>query len=241
MTSLQLERLETEVEPESSAPPLPYQGSQLQPNQMPTYHATMPQASPNPPLYVPPLDQSQPPIPPPDQQPGVPPPAPVQGVIESVVNGVEGVGREIGAALGLNHNQPGYPPPATNPAPYQPAVAPKPDPRYEQPYQPPYLQPYPRTSYAIPYRKPSTAFLLELLGYVGFLGIGHIYAGNVIGGILMLLFGWALVGIAYVVLSILSLGLGFIVLLPVLLAVPIISGVWAYRIAQANNRRTHAA
>ncbi len=236
MSSLQLERPETEVEPQSSAPPLPYQGSQLQPNQMPPYHTLRPQSSPNP-LYAPPIGQPQPPVPQADQQPGVPPTDPVQGAIESVVNGVEEVGREIGAALGLNHNQPGYSPPATNPAPYQPAVAPQTDPRNVQPYQPHYLQPYPLTGYAIPYHKPSTAFLLELLGYVGFLGIGHIYAGNVIGGLLMLVFGWALVGIVYTILSILSLGLGFIILLPVLLAVPIISGVWAYRIATANNRR----
>jgi hypothetical protein len=236
MSNLQLERLETEVKPESSAPPLPYQGSQLQPNQMTLYHAAQPQPTPNPPPYAPPIGQPQPPVPQADQQPGVPPPDPVQGAIESVVNGVEEVSREIGAALGLNPNQPGNPPPATNPAPYQPAVAPKTNPRYEQPYQPPYpgsddqlvppsRQPYPQTGYTIPYRTPSTAFLLELLGYVGFLGIGHLYAGNVIGGLLMLVFGWTLVGIAYVVLSILSLGLGFIILLPVLLAVPIISGV----------------
>ncbi len=235
MTNVLLERLDTEVESQSSATPLPYQGSQLQPNQMPMYHVMMPQSSPNP-LYAPPIDQPQPPVPHAEQQPGVPPTNPVQGAIESVVNGVEGVGREIGAALGLNRYQPGYPPPTTNPALYQPAVAPQTDPRNEQPYQPPYLQPYPLTGYIIPYRKPSTAFLLELLGYVGFLGIGHIYAGNMIGGILLLVFGWALVGIVYTVLSILSLGLGFIVLLPVLLAVPIISGVWAYRTAQANNR-----
>lgn len=237
MTNVLLERLETEVEPQSSAPPLPYQGSQLQPSQMPIYHVMMPQSSPNPSPYAPPTDQPQPSVPQADQQPGVPPPDPIQGAIESVVNGVEDVGREIGTALGLNHNQPGYPPPATSLAPYQPAVAPKTDPRNEQLYQQSYRPQYPQTGYAIPYHKPSTAFLLELLGYVGFLGIGHIYAGNVIGGILMLIFGWALVGIVYTILSILSLGIGFIVLLPVLLAVPIISGVWAYRIAQTSNRR----
>ncbi|PZR94782.1 MAG: hypothetical protein DLM69_12195 [Candidatus Chloroheliales bacterium] len=62
----------------------------------------------------------------------------------------------------------------------------------------------------------------------------------VIGGILLLVFGWALVGLAYTVLGILSLGLGFIVLLG-RRAMPIDSGVWAYRTTDANNRRTHAA
>ncbi len=223
MSSQQLERPETEVKPKASAPPLPYQGSQLQPNQMTLHRPAQHQSTTNPPPYQPPMNPQQPPAQQPDQQLGVPQPDPIQGAIENVVSGVEGVGREIGKALGLNHNQPVYPQqPATNPPPYQPPVS-------QQPYQ--------QEGYIIPYRTPSTAFLLELLGYVGFLGIGHIYAGNVIGGILLLLFGWTLVGIGYVVLSILSLGFGFIILLPVLLAMPIISGVWAYRIAAANNRR----
>jgi hypothetical protein len=235
MSSLQLERLETEVKPASNAPSLPYQGSQLEPNQMPLYHAATPQPTTNPPSFVPTQNPTQPTVPPTYPPVGIPQSDPIQGAIEDMVSGVEGMGREIGAALGLNRNQPSY--------------TQQPEPRYAQHYQPPYPQPdyqiappiqqqtYQQGSYTLPYRTPSTAFLLELLGYGGFLGIGHIYAGNVIGGILMLVFGWALVGLAYVILSILSLGLGFIILLPVLLAVPIISGVWAYRIAEANNRR----
>ncbi len=107
---------------------------------------------------------------------------------------------------------------------------PVPDPQYQQmPFQP---QPYG----PLPAKDPNIAFLLELIGYLGFLGIGHIYAGNVVGGILMLIFGWFVVGSAGFLFTVLTLGIGVCVALPVLALVPIASGLWAKSIAQQNNR-----
>lgn len=71
------------------------------PNQQPPYQQQPPQQQP----------YQQPQQPPYQQQPGVAQPSSMQGAIENMVSGVERVGREIGAAIGLNRNaQPGYPP-----------------------------------------------------------------------------------------------------------------------------------
>ncbi len=129
----------------------------------------------------------------------------------------------------------GQPQPTAQPLPdYQKQEATYPQPtQIQQAYQQPQ---YGQQLYVRPRRDPNLAFLLELLGYVGFLGIGHLYAGNILGGIILLLFGWGIVGFAFVVAGILSLGLGFCLLLPVLAAVPIISGLWAKSIAERHNR-----
>ncbi len=129
---------------------------------------------------------------------------------------------------GNQQPQPGFPQPDQK----QQAGYPQPI-NIQQAYQQPQ---YGQQISARPRRDPNVAFLLELLGYVGFLGFGHIYAGNFIGGIILLLFGWGIVGFAFVVAGILSLGLGFCLLLPVLAAVPLLSGFWARSIAIRNNR-----
>ncbi len=128
----------------------------------------------------------------------------------------------------------------------------QPQPGFQQPdyqkqaaYPPPnpiqqaYQQPqYGQQAYVRPLRNPNLAFLLELLGYVGFLGIGHLYAGNIIGGAILLLFGWGIAIFLFkigVILSIFTLGLGLCLIVPLFLAVPLISGFWARRIANRNN------
>ena len=40
------------------------------------------------------------------------------------------------------------------------------------------------------YKSPSTGLLLELIGWLGFLGIGHIWAGKTIRGILLMIGYW---------------------------------------------------
>src|SRR6476661_6204280 len=71
-------------------------------------------------------------------------------------------------------------------------------------------------------RDPTIALLLELLGYVGFLGIGHIYAGRVGRGI-ALLFAWWAYWCVTVLLFIVLIGFCFALLG---LAVPLLSGFW---------------
>lgn len=139
--------------------------------------------------------------------------------------------------------QPGYPQsdqPKPQPS-YPPAEQAKPQPGYpplmniQQAYRPQYGQ----STSVRPYRDPNIAFLLELLGYFGFLGFGHIYAGNIIGGILLLLFGWGIAGFLFAVgafLSIFTLGLGLCLIVPLFLAVPLISGFFARSYALRNNQ-----
>jgi TM2 domain-containing membrane protein YozV len=72
-------------------------------------------------------------------------------------------------------------------------------------------------------RKDSTvALLLELIGYAGFLGIGHIYAGRTSRGIALLVGGFIYL-IASAVLTIVLVGICMFV---AWLAVPILSGLW---------------
>ncbi len=108
------------------------------------------------------------------------------------------------------------------------------------PIQQAYQQPqYGQQVSARPLRNPNLAFLLELLGYVGFLGIGHLYAGNIIGGGILLLFGWSIAAFLFKIgalLSIFTLGLGLCLIVPLFLAVPLISGIFARGIAIRNNR-----
>jgi len=73
-----------------------------------------------------------------------------------------------------------------------------------------------------PQRDPTIALLLELLGYIGFLGIGHIYAGRTTRGVLLML-GWWCYWAVTAVLMIVLVGFCFALLG---LAGPIASGLW---------------
>jgi hypothetical protein len=111
-------------------------------------------------------------------------------------------------------------PPQQQP-PYQP-------PAYGQgPFgQPPYGQPpYGQPSYGQPPKDPTVGLLLELIGFVGFLGIGWIWAGETATGVALLV-GWLIfLPIYYVICFFLMfIVIGFC-LLPLPLLVPIISGV----------------
>lgn len=83
----------------------------------------------------------------------------------------------------------------------------------------------------VPPRNPTVAFLLELLGIVGFLGIGHIYSGHTGRGIALLLGWWAYLLISGVLTIIL---VGFCMLVAVLI-VPPLSGFWIMRNVERSN------
>jgi hypothetical protein len=85
-------------------------------------------------------------------------------------------------------------------------------------------------------RDSTVALLLELIGYLGFLGIGHIYAGRTNRGI-GLLIGWILYNILLVTLilpavalgSVFTCGLGCLLFIPIILfylGAPVGSGLW---------------
>lgn len=79
---------------------------------------------------------------------------------------------------------------------------------------------------AQPQRDPTLALLLELIGYAGVLGIGHMYAGRTGRGVALLL-GWifygAIAAVFFVTLVGAPLACLMLLLWPV---VPIISGFW---------------
>jgi hypothetical protein len=88
---------------------------------------------------------------------------------------------------------------------------------YPQPSQPPYAQ-----YAAVPPKDPVVGLLLELLGYFGFLGIGHIWAGKTTRGVALLLGYWA-----YIVISgVLTIVLVGCVMLLATLVIPLISGFY---------------
>lgn len=74
-------------------------------------------------------------------------------------------------------------------------------------------------------KNPNIAMALELAGYVGFLGIGHMYAGAAGRGILLLFAWW---GMTAVTATLLFVGTG-LRLLPVFLMGPLLSALWAKR------------
>ena len=145
--------------------------------------------------------------------------------------------------------QPYYAPPSPQYTPPQPAQP------YQQPVQPyqqqytppqpvqPYQQPAQGTYYAggassalsgyaanPPVKDPNIAMLIEIvLGIFGFLGVGHILAGRVVPGIVMLVSWWIAIALGWtvgVVIAVLTLGLG-LCLAPIFwLGVPIASGIW---------------
>ncbi len=110
---------------------------------------------------------------------------------------------------------------------------------YAQPPAPVYGQP-PPINYqyqqqigvaGVPTRNPTVALLLELLGYVGFLGIGHLYAGRTARGIAMLIGWWVYLIVSSILVIVL---IGFCLLL-VGLVVPILSGLWIKRDLERDN------
>lgn len=94
-------------------------------------------------------------------------------------------------------------------------------------------------------KDPNMAMVIEILaGYFGFLGIGYLYAGRTAAGLLRL-FGWW----AFLTLVILSpLGLLFLddfsavlcllCLIPIMLAVPVISGLMLKHSMEDDKRRS---
>jgi hypothetical protein len=78
-------------------------------------------------------------------------------------------------------------------------------------------------------RDPMVAFLLELIGYIWVLGIGHMYAGRIGRGVALLLGWWAYWGIAAVLfftVIFIPITCVMAILWPV---VPILSGFWIKR------------
>lgn len=78
-------------------------------------------------------------------------------------------------------------------------------------------------------RDPMIALLLELVGYVFVLGLGHMYAGRVGRGIALLLgywLYWAIAGTLFLTLLLSPIACLMALLHPV---VPILSGLWAKR------------
>jgi hypothetical protein len=84
---------------------------------------------------------------------------------------------------------------------------------------------------------PTTAFFLEMFGIVGFLGIGHIYAGQPVRGLLMMVIWWSVYGLVMVS-GFINVSLLLFVL--VICGMPALSGIWisneVKRKAQAGRR-----
>jgi hypothetical protein len=93
---------------------------------------------------------------------------------------------------------------------------------HQQPYNPQYPQQYPpQYGYAQP-KDPTVGLLLELLGYIGFLGIGHIWAGKTTRGVAMLVGYWIYLTLSWILVIVL---VGCLMLLASL-AIPLISGFY---------------
>jgi hypothetical protein len=71
-------------------------------------------------------------------------------------------------------------------------------------------------------KDPTMGLLLELLGYVGFLGIGHIWAGKTTRGVALMIGWWVFLTMSWV----LTFVLVGCLLLVASLAVPIASGFY---------------
>ncbi|MEO8285788.1 MAG: hypothetical protein ABI670_05085 [Chloroflexota bacterium] len=89
-------------------------------------------------------------------------------------------------------------------------------------YSPPPGQPGMQGYAAVAPKDPTVGLLLELIGYVGFLGIGHIWAGKTTRGIALLVGWWVYLAISGV-LTILLIGC---LMLIAGIAVPIASGFY---------------
>lgn len=137
--------------------------------------------------------------------------------------------------------QPQYGPPAQGYAPPPPSLYGQQAPSYQQTaMQPQGYAPLPQGyseapltaapaygQYAAqPQRDPVLALLLELIGYVGVLGIGHIYAGRTSRGV-GLMVGWLLYGVIIFFLFITIIGSPIACLMLLITPiVPILSGLW---------------
>jgi hypothetical protein len=83
---------------------------------------------------------------------------------------------------------------------------------------------------------PTTAGLLELLGYVGLLGVGHIYSGHALRG-LVIMAGWWLWFLVAKTLSAISAGRLDPLALSLGVVAPLISGLWVWLDMQAKAPR----
>ena len=94
-----------------------------------------------------------------------------------------------------------------------------------------YVSPSPASPYGTPpmppaAKDPTTAFIAEIIaGVFGFLGIGHIYAGQTTRGVVLLVCWWAFLVVEVLLMAIL---IGFC-LLPLNLLVPLGSAFWLKR------------
>lgn len=73
----------------------------------------------------------------------------------------------------------------------------------------------------------TTALWLEIIfGIFSLLGIGHVYSGRTLLGIALMVGWWFYIAVAGII-SVVTLGLGACVFIPIYFAVPIISGIQA--------------
>jgi hypothetical protein len=97
-----------------------------------------------------------------------------------------------------------------------------------------------------PVKNPIMGFLLELLGFVGFLGVGHMYSGHVPRGISLMLL-WFVYGLivlfvvipANLVVTFCTLGTVQCFMYPfiaIFIVVPLLSGFWAHNELEAEVR-----
>lgn len=133
--------------------------------------------------------------------------------------------------------QPQYSPPNQGYVPPPPALygqqppqgyAPPPQTYSNAPFSPaPSYGTYGPGQYAQPQRDSTLALILELIGYAGVLGIGHIYAGRTSRGV-GLMIGWLFYGVIVVFLFFTLVGAPIACLMALLWPiVPILSGIWA--------------
>ena len=149
--------------------------------------------------------------------PPPPPPAASQGQYTQPTPSQQGYSPPTYAPQQTFTPPPGYSNQALPPAGTQPLQPGQSYPNYQQ-----YPPGYPVPQQAVAPKDPTTALMLELLGYLGFLGIGHIYAGKTNRGI-GLLIGWLVYLTAAFFLTICLVGC-FMFLAWVV--VPPLSGLW---------------
>jgi TM2 domain-containing membrane protein YozV len=110
-----------------------------------------------------------------------------------------------------------------------------PTPSYGQPPQYNYQYQQQVGVAGVPQRDPTVALLLELLGYIWFLGIGHIYGGRIARGVWLLIgywLYWGIVAFLFLTLVLAPIGCVMAIIWPV---VPILSGLWIKRDLERDN------
>jgi hypothetical protein len=118
------------------------------------------------------------------------------------------------------------PPPQYNPSQFPQDQPSQYAPTQMQPYnsgypQAPQQPSYPQYAYGPP-KDPVVGLLLELLGYVGFLGIGHIWAGKTTRGVALLLGYWFYLAVS----AFLTIFLVGCLMLFATLFIPLVSGFY---------------